>query len=52
MFPFSFEWVWDAGHIIFFGGMWYALAIIGAGMSYCITKAAIDTMKNDGDDHH
>ena len=41
MLPFiSFEWVWDAGHIVFHGGLWYALNIIGIGMTYCIAKAA------------
>ena len=25
MFPFSFEWIWDAGHMVFHGGLWYAL---------------------------
>ncbi len=42
MFPFSFEWAWDMGHIVFMGGLWYALTIIGIGMAYCIVKAAID----------
>ncbi len=33
MLPFiSFEWVWDAGHLVFHGGLWYALNIIGIGM--------------------
>lgn len=39
-------------HYVFMGGLWYALAIIGAGLTYCILKAAIDTMKSDAEDHH
>jgi hypothetical protein len=45
MFPFSFEWIWDAGHIVFHGGLWYALNIIGLGMTYCVIKAVIDTIQ-------
>ena len=52
MFPFSFEWVWDIGHVVFMGGLWYAVSILGAGMTYVIVKAAIDTMKDDGASHH
>ena len=54
MFPFCFEWAWEIGHYVFFGGMWYAVGIIGAGLTYCIAKAAIDTMqgKGHGEDHH
>jgi hypothetical protein len=29
MFPFNFEWIWDAGHMVFMGGLWYALSILG-----------------------
>ena len=53
MFPFSFEWIWDLGHLVFFGGFWYALGIIGMGMTYCIIKAAVDASKGEtgGHDH-
>ncbi len=51
MFPFSFEWAWDAGHLIFFGGFWYAISILGAGMTYVILKAAYDTMCDCGENH-
>jgi hypothetical protein len=48
MFPFiSFEWVWDIGHIVFMGSLWYAVSILGIGMTYCIIKAAIDTKKKE-----
>ncbi|MBW2565188.1 MAG: hypothetical protein JRE29_14455 [Deltaproteobacteria bacterium] len=50
MLPFiSFEWVWD---IVFHGGLWYALNIIGIGMTYCIIKAAWDTYKGKGGHNH
>lgn len=44
MFPFIFEWVWDAGHCIFFGGMWYVTIILFFGLSYCIGKSVKDTI--------
>jgi hypothetical protein len=40
------------GHYIFHGGLWYALSIIGAGMTYCVLKAAYDTIQGKGDHHH
>ena len=53
MLPYiSFEWVWDADHIVFHGGLWYALNIIGIGMTYCIIKAAWDTYKGKGSHSH
>jgi hypothetical protein len=42
-------------HMVFMGGLWYALTILGIGMAYCIIKAAIDTAKGDdghGHGHH
>ncbi len=44
MFPFSFEWAWDMGHFVFFGAMWYAVSIIGLGMTYCVLKSIVDTV--------
>jgi hypothetical protein len=52
MFPFSFEWVWDMGHMVFHGGLWYALSILGLGLTYCIIKAAIASSKGNGEQHH
>ncbi len=52
MFPFNFEWIWDAGHSVFMGGLWYALTILGLGLTYCIIKAAYDSYKGQGADHH
>jgi hypothetical protein len=52
MFPFIFEWMWDMSHIVFMGGLWYALTIIGLGMTFCILKAVIDTAQGKGAHHH
>lgn len=54
MFPFIFEWAWDASHMVFMGGLWYALIIICAGVGYVMVKSAIDTAKGEGaeDDQH
>ena len=45
MFPFNFEWIWDAGHLLFMGGLWFALSIMGLGVTYCIIKAVFDMTK-------
>ncbi len=47
MFPFNFEWIWDMSHMVFMGGLWYALSILGIGMTYCVIKAILDTAKGD-----
>ncbi len=52
MFPFNFEWIWDMSHIIFMGGLWYALSILGAGMTFIIIKAIVDTANDKGGHHH
>ncbi len=59
MFPFSFEWVWDAGHYLFFGGMWYTIIILSLGMTFCVVKTIFDTasgkgsgVHHGGDEHH
>jgi len=52
MFPFNFEWIWDMSHIVFMGGLWYALTILGIGMTYCIGKAVLDTLGGKGGGHH
>ena len=52
MFPFSFEWVWDMSHYVFMGGLWYALSIIGAGLTYCLYKTAVDSFGQGNDNHH
>ena len=35
----------------FFGGMWYAVAILGVGMTYCVAKTIADTMAGKGSGH-
>ena len=50
MLPFSFEWVWDAGHLLFHGALWFALNVIGIGMTFVILKSVYDTVK--GKDSH
>jgi len=52
MFPFNFEWIWDMSHLIFMGGLWYALSILGMGMTYCILKAGWDAAQGHGGHHH
>ena len=53
MFPFNFEWIWDMSHMVFMGGLWYALSILGMGITYCIIKAYLDSTKGKGaGDHH
>lgn len=52
MFPFIFEWIWDMSHIVFMGGLWYALSIIGLGMTYCVLKAIYDTYQGKGPHDH
>ncbi len=52
MFPFSFEWIWDMGHIVFHGGLWYALSILGLGLTYCVIKAVLAASKGNGEPHH
>jgi hypothetical protein len=54
MFPFIFEWVWDSGHYIFFGAMWYVVIILTVALTYCLVKAAKDSASGDGhhDGHH
>jgi len=51
MTPLNFEWIWDMSHVVFMGGLGYALTIIGLGMTYCVIKAAYDTYKGKGGQH-
>jgi len=52
MFPFNFEWIWDMSHLVFMGGLGFALNAIGLGITYCIIKAVIDIYKEQGGQHH
>ncbi|MFP3998594.1 MAG: hypothetical protein ACLFNW_08390 [Desulfobacterales bacterium] len=54
MFPFAFEWAWDIAHLVFMGALWFALSIIGAGLTYCIIKTIYDVATKEVQDngHH
>ncbi len=39
-------------HVVFMGGLWYALNILGIGMTYCIIKAVYDVSKGKDKHHH
>jgi len=52
MFPFIFEWLWDGSHIVFMGGLWYALGVIGAGLTWVVGKSIVDTMQGKSLEHH
>ena len=51
MFPFNFEWIWDMSHLVFMGGLGFALTVMGIGVTYCIIKAAIDAYPGKGGHH-
>ncbi len=38
MFPFVFEWAWDAGHLIFMGLLYLVLGVISLGLLYAFVK--------------
>jgi hypothetical protein len=42
MFPFIFEWKWNADHYIFLGLLYLALIIIGGGLLYTLAKTWLD----------
>ncbi|MBI9073946.1 MAG: hypothetical protein JEZ02_00950 [Desulfatibacillum sp.] len=52
MFPFSFEWHWDMSHIVFMGGLWYAVIILGLGVNYVVGKSIAETMKDEAGGGH
>lgn len=39
-------------HMVFMGGLWYALTIIGIGLTFCIVKAALDATKGKSSEDH
>lgn len=39
-------------HMVFMGGLWYALTIIGIGLTFCIVKAALDVTKGKSSEDH
>ena len=52
MLPFHFDWIWDAGHLLFHGALWFALSVIGLGVTFCVIKAVVDTAKGKGSSSH
>ncbi|UCH00381.1 MAG: hypothetical protein JSU78_08195 [Deltaproteobacteria bacterium] len=38
MFPFVFEWTWDAGYLIFMGLLYLVLGVIAFGLIYALVK--------------
>jgi len=38
MFPFVFEWGWDAGRLIFMGLLYLVLGVIGLGLLYAFVR--------------
>jgi len=52
MLPINFEWIWDLGHMVFMGGLWYALGILGLGLTYCVIKTVKDISEGEGGSHH
>jgi len=41
MTPFSFEWQWNLEYLIFFGLLYIALGIIGAGIVVTVIKTGL-----------
>jgi len=52
MFPGSFEWVWDMGHLIFMGLFWLVIAVLLSGITIVLVKTAGDLKREaeEGDD--
>jgi hypothetical protein len=38
MTPLSFEWQWNIGYFLFMGFLYLLLAMVGAGLAYCLIK--------------
>lgn len=41
MFPFCFEWQWNADHFIFLGFLYLVLTIIGCGLVFAGIKTVL-----------
>lgn len=44
MFPFVFEWLWNADHYIFLGLFYLVLIIIGTGLTIAAAKTVLQMM--------
>jgi hypothetical protein len=47
MFPFVFEWTWDAGRLIFMGLLYLVLGAIGLGLLYAFAKTWLKLRNRD-----
>ena len=48
MFPFVFEWGWDAGRLIFMGLVYLVLGVISLGLLYAFVKTWL-TLRTSND---
>ena len=48
MFPFCFEWAWDAAHLIFMGLLYLVLGAIAFGLTYAAIKTWVKLRTSDG----
>jgi hypothetical protein len=48
MFPFCFEWAWDAAHLIFMGLLYLVLGVIVGGLIRAATKTWLELRTSDG----
>ncbi len=44
MTPFSFEWQWNIEYLIFFGLLYVALGIIGAGITFVVIRTGLQAL--------
>ncbi len=52
MFPFIFEWHWDAGRMTFMFVLYGVLMLIGAGLTFAFLKTLKDLKKGGGHAEH
>ena len=53
MLPIVFEWVNDASHFVFMGGLYAVLGILFVVVNYCLIRAIFDWLcKCDGGEEH
>jgi hypothetical protein len=55
MFPFAFEWHYDAVHFVFMGSLYSVLILLIIILHYCGIRAFLDLIckkRGDGHDNH
>lgn len=52
MFPFAFEWVYDATHGVFMGSVYTVLLALIIILHYCAIRAFIDLLCKKKEDHN